>query len=73
MDVHKRSTQIERLEVGDTGRRRRWSNVASPSTPALRPRWRSTFLKGSALLGRRAFRGRPQDAARLTPWLTVSL
>jgi transposase len=26
MDVHKHSTQIERLEVVDTGRRRRWSD-----------------------------------------------
>lgn len=26
MDVHKRSTQIERLEVVETGRRRRWSD-----------------------------------------------
>ena len=26
MDSHKRSTQLERLEVVETGRRRRWSN-----------------------------------------------
>ncbi|WP_156937098.1 transposase, partial [Bradyrhizobium sp. WSM2254] len=26
MDGHKRSTQIERLEVVETGRRRRWSD-----------------------------------------------
>ena len=26
MDVHKRSTQAERLEVVETGRRRRWSD-----------------------------------------------
>src|ERR1700710_383703 len=26
MDVHKHSTQIERLEVVETGRRRRWSD-----------------------------------------------
>jgi hypothetical protein len=26
MDSHKRSTQLERLEVVETGRRRRWSD-----------------------------------------------
>jgi transposase-like protein len=26
MDSHKRSTQVERLEVIETGRRRRWSD-----------------------------------------------
>ena len=26
MDIHKRSTQLERLEVVETGRRRRWSD-----------------------------------------------
>src|ERR1019366_8256532 len=56
MDVHKHSTQIERLEVVETGRRRRWTDaeklrivLESMQTPraissmAMRPRWRGCF------------------------------
>jgi hypothetical protein len=41
MDVHKHSTQIERLEVVETGRRRRW-------TGALMSKWKQNSWMGQA-------------------------
>jgi transposase len=68
MDVHKHSTQIERLEVVETGRRRRWSDeeklrivLASLETPrAISSTARQHGISRSLLMTwRRAFRHEP--------------
>ena len=68
MDVHKHSTQIERLEVVKTGRRRRWSNdeklrivLESLETPrAISSTARRHGISRSLLMTwRRAFRPEP--------------
>jgi transposase len=68
MDVHKHSTQIERLEVVETGRRRRWSDdeklrivLESLETPrAISSTARRHGISRSLLMTwRRAFRPEP--------------
>jgi transposase len=68
MDVHKHSTQIERLEVVETGRRRRWSDdeklrivLESLETPrAISSTARRHGISRSLLMTwRRAFRAEP--------------
>src|ERR1700686_5618590 len=68
MDGHKHSTQIERLEVGETGRRRRWSDdeklrivLESLETPrAISSTARRHGISRSLLMTwRRAFRPEP--------------
>ena len=71
MDVHKHSTQIERLEVVETGRRRRWSDdeklrivLESLERPrAISSTARRHGISRSLLMTwRRAFRPEPMDA-----------
>jgi transposase len=71
MDVHKHSTQIERLEVVETGRRRRWSDdeklrivLESLETPrAISSTARRHGISRSLLMTwRRAFRAEPMGA-----------
>ena len=71
MDVHKHSTQIERLEVVETGRRRRWSDdeklrivLESLETPrAISSTARRHGISRSLLMTwRRAFRPEPVDS-----------
>jgi transposase len=71
MDVHKYSTQIERLEVVETGRRRRWSKdeklrivLESLETPrAISSTARRHGISRSLLMTwRRAFRPEPVGA-----------
>ncbi len=68
MDAHKHSTQIERLEVVETGRRRRWSDeeklrivLESVETPrAISSTARQHGISRSLLMTwRRAFRQEP--------------
>ena len=68
MDVHKHSTQTERLEVVETGRRRRWSDdeklrivLESLETPrAISSTARRRAISRSLLMAwRRAFRAEP--------------
>jgi transposase len=68
MDVHKHSTQTERLEVVETGRRRRWSDdeklrivLESLETPrAISSTARRHGISRSLLMTwRRAFRAEP--------------
>lgn len=68
MDVHKHSAQIERLEVVETGRRRRWSDdeklrivLESLETPrAISSTARRHGISRSLLMTwRRAFRHEP--------------
>src|SRR5580698_9987199 len=68
MDSHKRSTQLERLEVVETGRRRRWSDdeklrivLESLETPrAISSTARRHGISRSLLMTwRRAFRPEP--------------
>ena len=67
MDVHKYSTQTERLEVVETGRRRRWSDdeklrivLESLETPrAISLTARRHGISRSLLMTRRAFRPEP--------------
>jgi transposase len=70
MDVHKHSTQIERLEVVETGRRRRWSDdeklrivLESLETPrAISSTARRHGISRSLLMTwRRAFRPEPMN------------
>ncbi len=72
MDVHKHSTQIERLEVVETGRRRRWSDdeklrivLESLETPrAISSTARRHGISRSLLMTwRRAFCAEPKGAA----------
>jgi transposase len=54
MDVHKPSTQIERLEVVETGRRRRWTDdeklrivlesMQTPRAISSTARWHFAFI-----------------------------
>jgi transposase len=71
MDVHKHSTQIDRLEVVETGRRRRWSDdekvrivLESVETPrAISSTARRHGISRSLLMTwRRAFRAEPMGA-----------
>jgi transposase len=71
MDGHKHSTQIERLEVVETGRRRRWSDdeklkivLESMQTPrAISSTARRHGISRSLLMTwRRAFRAEPMGA-----------
>ena len=68
MDVHKNSTQIERLEVVETGRRRRWSDdeklrivLESLETPRAisSTARRHGILRSLLMTWRRAFRPEP--------------
>ena len=68
MDSHKRSTQVERLEVVETGRRRRWSDdekfrivMESLQTPrAISSTARRHGISRSLLMAwRRSFRPEP--------------
>src|SRR6202451_1662673 len=70
MDVHKHSTQIERLEVVETGRRRRWTDdeklrivLESMQTPrAISSTARRHGISRSLLMTwRRAFRPEPMN------------
>ncbi|WP_456770112.1 transposase [Bradyrhizobium sp. USDA 4448] len=74
MDSDRRSAQVERLEVVDTGRRRRWSedeklkivleSLQAPRQVAATPR--RYGVSRSLLLGwRRSFRPEPKNAADL--------
>jgi transposase len=69
MDVHKHSTQIERLEVVETGRRRRWSDEEKlrivleslETRRAISSTARRHGISRSLLMTwRRAFRPEPQ-------------
>ena len=71
MDVHKHSAQTERLEVVETGRRRRWSDdeklrivLESLETPrAISSTARRHGISRSLLVTwRRVFRAEPMDA-----------
>ena len=73
MDVHKHSTQTERLEVVETGRRRRWSDdeklrivLESLETPrAISSTARRHGISRSLLMTwRRAFRPEPMSPDR---------
>ena len=71
MDSDKRSAQVERLEVVDTGRRRRWSedeklrivleSLQAPRQVAATAR-RYGISRSLLLRWRRSFRPEPQDA-----------
>ena len=70
MDVHKHSTQVERLEFVETGRRRRWSDdeklrivLESLETPrAISSTARRHGISRSLLMTwRRTFRPEPMD------------
>ena len=70
MDIHKHSTQTERLEVVETGRRRRWSDdeklrivLESLATPrAISSTARRHGISRSLLMTwRRAFRPEPMN------------
>jgi transposase len=68
MDVHKHSTQIERLEIVETGRRRRWSDdeklrivlesLATPRATSSTAR-RHGISRSLLMTWRRAFRPEP--------------
>jgi transposase len=71
MDVHKYSTQIERLEVVETGRRRRWSKdeklrIVLESLETPRAIWSTARRHGISrsllMTWRRAFRPEPVGA-----------
>ena len=72
MDSDKRSAQVERLEVVDTGRRRRWSedeklkivleSLQAPRQVAATAR-RYGVSRSLLLRWRRSFRAEPTDAA----------
>jgi transposase len=73
MDSDKRSAQVERLEVVDTGRRRRWSedeklkivleSLEAPRQVAATAR-RYGVSRSLLLRWRRSFRPEPKDTAR---------
>ena len=73
MDSDRRSAQIERLEVVDTGRRRRWSedeklkivleSLQAPRQVAATAR-RYGVSRSLLLRWRRSFRPEPKDAAQ---------
>ena len=72
MDSDKRSAQVERLEVVDTGRRRRWSedeklkivleSLQAPRQVAATV-WRYAVSRSLHLRWRRSFHPEPKDAA----------
>src|SRR6204780_5885429 len=74
MDSDRRSAQVERLEVVDTGRRRRWSedeklkivleSLQAPRQIAATAR-RYGISRSLLLRWRRSFRPEPKDAAQL--------
>ena len=73
MDSDRRSAQVERLEVVDTGRRRRWSedeklkivleSLQAPRQVAATAR-RYGVSRSLLLRWRRSFRAEPKDAAQ---------
>ena len=73
MDSDRRSAQVERLEVVDTGRRRRWSedeklkivleSLQAPRQVAATAR-RYGVSRSLLLRWRRSFRPEPMDTAR---------
>src|SRR5438876_5223794 len=75
MDSDRRSAQVERLEVVDTGRRRRWSedeklkivleSLEAPRQVAATAR-RYGISRSLLLRWRRSFRPEPKDAAHQT-------
>src|ERR1041384_1795252 len=75
MDSDRRSAQVERLEVVDTGRRRRWSedeklkivleSLQAPRQVAATAR-RYGVSRSLLLRWRRSFRAEPKDAAHQT-------
>jgi len=75
MDSDRRSAQVERLEVVDTGRRRRWSedeklkivleSLQAPRQVAATAR-RYGVSRSLLLRWRRSFRPEPKDAAHQT-------
>ena len=75
MDGDRRSAQVERLEVVDTGRRRRWSedeklkivleSLQAPRQVAATAR-RYGVSRSLLLRWRRSFRPEPKDAAHQT-------
>ena len=75
MDSHKRSAQVERLEVVETGRRRRWSedeklkivmeSLQAPRQVAATAR-RYGVSRSLLLRWRRSFHPEPKDAAQQT-------
>src|SRR5947207_9523775 len=82
MDSDRRSAQVERLEVVDTGRRRRWSedeklkivleSLQAPRQVAATAR-RYGVSRSLLLRWRRSFRPEPKDAAHQTGFLPAML
>jgi transposase len=80
MDSDKRSAQVERLEVVDTGRRRRWSedeklkivleSLQAPRQVAATAR-RYGVSRSLLLRWRRSFRPEPKEAADQTGFVPV--
>ena len=71
MDSDRRSAQLERLEVVDTGRRRRWSEdekLQAPRQVAATAR-RYGVSRSLLLRWRRSFRPEPKDAAHQTNYV----
>ena len=78
MDSDRRSAQVERLEVVDTGRRRRWSedeklkivleSLQAPRQVAATAR-RYGVSRSLLLRWRRSFRPEPEDAAHQTSFV----
>lgn len=78
MDSDRRSAQVERLEVVDTGRRRRWSedeklkivleSLQAPRQVAATAR-RYGVSRSLLLRWRRSFRPEPKDAAHQTSFV----
>jgi transposase len=71
MDSDRRSAQVERLEVVDTGRRRRWSEdeklkIVLESLQAPRQVAATARRYGVLLRWRRSFRPEPKDAGHQT-------
>ena len=79
MDSDRRSAQVERLEVVDTGRRRRWSedeklkivleSLQAPRQVAATAR--RYGVSRSLLRWRRSFRPEPKDAAHQTGFVAA--
>ncbi len=80
MDSDRRSAQIERLEVVDTGRRRRWSedeklkivleSMQAPRQVAATAR-RYGVSRSLLLRWRRSFRPEPKEAANQTSFVSA--
>ena len=81
MDSDRRSAQVERLEVVDTGRRRRWSedeklkivleSLQAPRQVAATAQ-RYGVSRSLLLRWRRSFRPEPNDAAHQTDFVPAS-